>query len=61
MIVQKGEDWYNKSVTMPDGSMVFLVPDKGWDFNPGKIGLKKNQEIVSNLKKKGADLNGKTE
>jgi len=47
LIVQKGEDWYNKSVTMPDGSMVFLVPDKGWDFNPGKMGLKKSQEIVA--------------
>jgi hypothetical protein len=37
------------------GSIVFLVPDKGWDFNPGKMGLKKSQEIINNLNEKGGE------
>jgi len=39
LIVQKGKDFYNRPVKMPDGSVIQMIPDDGWDFNPGKQGL----------------------
>ena len=39
LIVQKGKDFYNRPVKMPDGSVVQMIPDPNWDFNPGKAGL----------------------
>jgi len=41
LALQKGSDWYGKQVAMPNGSVVRLFPDDGWNFNPGKAGLNK--------------------
>jgi SPP1 gp7 family putative phage head morphogenesis protein len=38
--IQKGSDWYNKAVQTREGT-IYLKPDEGWDFNPGKAGLTK--------------------
>ena len=35
----KGSDWYGKPTALPNGAVVRLFPDDGWDFNPGKQGL----------------------
>jgi SPP1 gp7 family putative phage head morphogenesis protein len=35
----KGSDWYGKPTALPNGAVVRLFPDDGWDFNPGKEGL----------------------
>jgi hypothetical protein len=51
LVIEKGEDWYKKPFTLPDGTIIQLVPDEGWDFNPGKVGLKKSREIISNFRK----------
>jgi len=39
--VQKGEDWHNRPVKLQSGMVAQLIPDPGWDFNPGKQGLAK--------------------
>ena len=37
--VEKGSRYHNKPVKMPDGTVIQMLPDPGWDFNPGKEGL----------------------
>jgi SPP1 gp7 family putative phage head morphogenesis protein len=44
-IVEKGSRYHNKPVAMPDGTVIQMLPDPGWDFNPGKEGLTRITQI----------------
>jgi SPP1 gp7 family putative phage head morphogenesis protein len=37
--IEKGNRYHNNPVKMPDGTVIQMLPDPGWDFNPGKEGL----------------------
>ncbi len=37
--IEKGSDWHNRPIKLPDGTVTQLIPDPGWDGNPGKEGL----------------------
>lgn len=37
--IENGSSWHNRPLKLPNGMVTQLIPDPGWDSNPGKEGL----------------------